>query len=466
MKKTLVMILTVLASLLFIISASADPAQRLDAVFALESEVEYTVSLAPLVDNKYTSFVTIEPGSRLLIKADSAAWVYVKFHANAPESFSIQAEDKSIIKHSNGFLHDTVAIPVSNVIALFSEEPMQITEIEVYSEGTLPKNVQRWENTLSKCDILITSTHSDDDTLFFGALAAEQASYGRMIQTVFVCNHSNELHRLNELLDGQWTLGITAYPIFGEFEDFYSMSLAKAQEQFDVDALSDFLVSAIRRTRPKVVITHDVNGEYGHGAHRLVSLLTRKAVEISNDASYFPDSAERFGTHEPQKTYIHLYKENPIVLDVKKKLDSLGGATPFYVAQQAYVCHKSQHKWDFAVTTTGTDDCTRFGLYKTTVECDLKSKDVLNGITPYIPSVSATSTMPDALSMRKKSENTTPGHEISEKYEALAFFTHDSNGNITKAPKSSVVACFCILILLAAFVFISSLTKIINRNKR
>ena len=466
MKKSLILILSILASLLFVISTSADQAQRLDAVFAIESDVKHTGSLAPLADNKYTSFITVEPGSKLLIKADSTAWVYVKFHASAPTSFSVQAEDKSIVTHSNGFLHDTVAIFPSNVVRLFSDEPMQITEIEVYGEGTLPKSVQRWENTLSKCDILITSTHSDDDTLFFGALAAEQIAYGRMVQTVFVCNHSNELHRLNELLDGQWTLGITAYPIFGEFEDFYSMSLAKAQEQFDIDALSDFLVSAIRRTRPKVVITHDVNGEYGHGAHRLVSLLTRKAVEISNDASYFPKSAERFGTHEPQKTYIHLYKENPIKLDVKKKLDSLGGATPFSIAQQAYACHKSQQKWDFAVTTTGTDDCTRFGLYKTTVECDLKSKDVLNGITPYIPSVSSTSTMPSAQTMRKKSEDTTPGHKTGDKYEALAFFAHDSNGNITKAPKSSVVACFSILILLALLVFIASVIKINNQRKR
>ncbi|MBQ4137355.1 MAG: PIG-L family deacetylase [Clostridia bacterium] len=465
MKKTFILIFTVLAAFSLIISASAVEAKKLDAVFSVEAETKYTGSLAPLADNKYTSFVTLEPGSSLVIKADNTAWVYVKFHGNAPSSYCVQAEDNSVIKHSNGFLHDTVKIPVSNITKLYSDEPMQITEIEVYSDGTLQGNIQRWENTLSKCDILITSTHSDDDTLFFGALAAEQASYGRMVQTVFVCNHSNELHRLNELLDGQWTLGITAYPIFGEFEDYYSMSLAKAQEQFDVDAVSDFLVSAIRRTRPKVVITHDVNGEYGHGAHRLVSLLTRKAVEVSNDATYFPESAERFGTHEPQKTYIHLYKENQIVLDVKKKLDSLNGATPFSVAQKAYGCHKSQHKWDFAVTTSGTDDCTRFGLYKTTVECDLKSKDVLNGITPYIPSVSATSTAPSALSMRAKSKDTTPEHKPENKYEALAFFTHDSNGNITKAPKSSVVACFSILIFFSLFILITSLIKIHIQRK-
>jgi LmbE family N-acetylglucosaminyl deacetylase len=273
---------------------------------------------------------------------------------------------------------------------------MQITEIEVYSNGTLPKNVQRWENTLSKCDILITSTHSDDDTLFFGALAAEQASYGRMIQTVFVCNHSNELHRLNELLDGQWTLGITAYPIFGEFEDFYSMSLAKAQEQFDVDALSDFLVSAIRRTRPKVVITHDVNGEYGHGAHVLVATALTEVITYSEDPTKFPESAEKYGLWTPKKTYLHLYEENQIVMDWDTPYDSLGGKTPFEMSQIGFGYHKSQHwtwfyPWIYGKNGKKITKATEiekfspcnYGLYQTSVGEDVLKNDFTENIVPY-----------------------------------------------------------------------------------
>ncbi len=455
MKKAIICLIIVIISSVSLLSVSADTARKLDFTPSLDTSTEAEVSYTALSDGNYTTYIVIEPGEKLIIDTEDAEWVYVKFRLQSPKSYSIICEDGQVIsKGESGFLHELSRICKSNTIALCSDERMSITELELYSEGELPKSVQRWEPTFEVCDILITSTHPDDDTLFFGALAAEQAALGRTVQTVFICNCEKMPDRANELLDGQWTLGITAYPIFGVFEDYYSMSLEKAKSQFDIAKLAEFIVSAIRRTRPQVVITHDINGEYGHGAHMLVSELTLKAIGDSADKSYHPLSEQMYGTHQVLKTYVHLYEQYPIILDVNRAMAELGGATPFSVAENAYDCHKSQHVWDLKVTTCGTSDCRRFGLFNSAVECDIKSNDILNGIVPISPTVSETAEGSPELAclLTSDSDNdTSVKHEVS----------------LTQVSESSVVACFTILlasVLIAAVYFIVMFIKEKTRN--
>lgn len=353
-----------------------------------------------LSDNNYKTKLVLEPGDTLRLHAENIAYLYIKFYASAPESYNVKlinpnadTENKELKLGQKGFLHDLTKFDTpSEIIEITSNQQMAIAEIELYLQGNLPENVQRWEDSFSVCDILVISTHSDDDTLFFGALIAENTAKNRLVQTMFICDHRKESHRLNELLDGQWTLGVTAYPIIGDFPDLYSMKLELAESQYDTDAMSGFIVESIRRTNPSVVVTHDVNGEYGHGAHKLVSKLTREAVDNCSDYNYYSDSAEMYGIHTPKKTYLHLYEENSIILEVDKVYESLTYKTPFETAKAAYDCHVSQHKWDdLEVTKHGTNDCRLFGLYKSEVEFDITSSDVMSEIIQATPSVSSVS---------------------------------------------------------------------------
>ncbi|MBQ7820775.1 MAG: PIG-L family deacetylase [Clostridia bacterium] len=472
MKKISLPALILLIAFVLLLSVSADTSKKLAFSYEIETPSEITSPLAGIQDGKYTSKLTLEAGNILRMKTENAAWINIKFYGSAPTSYTLavindgDAENAQTLEPGGtGFLHEVTKLPVCDEIMLTSNERMMIAEIELYSDGTLPSTVQQWEKSLSKCDILVISTHSDDDTLFFGALTAEQAAKGRLIQTAFICSHSEELHRLNEMLDGQWTLGVTAYPIVGTFYDHYSTSLAGAEKQFDSQAMSEYIVECIRRTRPQVLVTHDINGEYGHGAHRLTSKLTREALDICADSSVYPESAEKYGVHEPLKTYIHLYKQNEIILNVRASLDELGNATPFSVAEDAYDCHVSQQKWDFAVTTRGTNDCRRFGLFKTLVDCDVTDTDIMNGVTPVFPPVSATSSMNSDNTVRNISSRSTLMHTDSNVFEPFSFFSHDGNGHETKVPKSSVAICFVILMVLAASALAVSIRNLI-RNKR
>ena len=84
------------------------------------------------------------------------------------------------------------------------------------------------------------------------------------------------------------SLGITAYPIIGEFPDIASRSLAHAYSVYDETKILHYQIELIRRFRPDVILAHDIKGEYGHGAHMLNTDILRKAIEESNDSQRLP----------------------------------------------------------------------------------------------------------------------------------------------------------------------------------
>ena len=55
-------------------------------------------------------------------------------------------------------------------------------------------------------------------------------------------------------------------------------ALEEAEEQFDHDECLEYVVETIRRFKPQVLVTHDENGEYGHGGHMYVSKLVREVT--------------------------------------------------------------------------------------------------------------------------------------------------------------------------------------------
>ncbi len=459
MKIFIISCLILLCALLSALCISAEDTVSQKLYYDCELDSGKILKSTILSDNDYTTKLVIEPGDTLRLYAENCAYLYIKFYASAPNSYNVKlissyagTEDKELKLGQNGFLHDLTKLDItSDIIEIASIQQMTIAEIELYSQGELPKNIQRWENSLSACDILVISTHADDDTLFFGALIAENTAVSRLVQTAFICDHGKEPHRLNELLDGQWTLGATAYPIIGNFPDLYSMQLELAESQYDTDAMRGFIVESIRRTKPSVVVTHDVNGEYGHGAHRLVSKLTREAVDVCSDYDYYSDSAEKYGVHSPKKTYLHLYEENPIVLDVDRVYLSLTHKTPFETAKAAYACHVSQHKWkDLEVTKSGTNDCRRFGLYKSETEFDKASNDIMSGIMPIIPCVSSVSMVSET-----KQEKTTAVNSVT----SLQTTSHDQLKAYTHS-EYFILTCIVSLTVFSAFVLIRLIKRI------
>lgn len=296
-------------------------------------------------------------------------------------------------------LTELFGCPVSEVTLSFSA-PTRLTELYAF-QGELPSWVQIWSDPCEKADLCLMTTHADDEQLFFaGILPYYAGEKGLAVQVIYFTDHVNEPGRRHELLSGLWTVGVRAYPVISPFPDLYSTSEKQAENQFSSRGFSrsdviSFQVEMLRRFRPLVVVGHDPEGEYGHGQHRLNSSTLREAVALSADEAAFPASAEKYGTWDVPKTYLHLYPENPIEMNWDVPLAAFDGKTAFQVSQEGFACHKSQQYTWFRTWLRGnsgeiknasqirTYSPCQYGLFRSTVGADEAKNDFFEHLKSY-----------------------------------------------------------------------------------
>lgn len=234
------------------------------------------------------------------------------------------------------FLHQYLEIEPSKTISIADAQPASVFVFD----GTEPPDwVQRWEPPCEKADLLLISAHADDEQLFFAGLLPYYAVVrGYQVQVAYATDHLSQPVRHHERLDGLWGVGIRNYPVSGGINDLYSESYEQALSnlrQYDISE-EDIIAwekELIARFEPQVIVTHDFEGEYGHGMHRLVSGTLKQAVA---DAEAYPFL---------KKVYFHLYDSARIELScIDQSSYELGGLTPFQITQQkGFSSHKSQH---------------------------------------------------------------------------------------------------------------------------
>ena len=256
---------------------------------------------------------------------------------------------------------------------------LPLCEMRVFGAGELPPDVQDWQPTCEKADLMLIVAHPDDEYIFFGGLLPTLArAEGRHVAVVYLTFAGER--RLLELLNGLWTAGVREYPILLPWRDRYSASLSKAYGLWNQDMVLDKLAELINAYRPEVVVTHDINGEYGHGAHKLCGDASLKVIRDGYRALDW----------QPKKLYLHLWAENQIMLDWETPLEALGGQTALNVARQAFSCHESQQGFDarlkngklykFAVASHDIFDNALFGLAYTSVGPDEAKNDFMENI--------------------------------------------------------------------------------------
>ena len=349
-----------------------------------------------LFDDDFNTGVDFEGGTTLTFKAsEPISSLYIKWDA-VPTATTLKDGDKEVTVGQNGFVHEFVPLSGSNSEATLTipDGGIKIADVYAFSGDDLPDFVQKWNEPWDKADILFISTHSDDEVLFFGGMIPIYTNEHRArVQVAYFTDFFlTETYRVHEFLDGLWTMGVDHYPQFGKFYDNYSESLEEAEEQFDHDECLSFIVEVIRKFKPQVVVTHDIEGEYGHGGHRYVSKLVREAVEITGDDTKESESAQKYGAWDVPKTYLHLYAENPIETDTRAPLSDFGGKCALDVAKEAYKKHLSQ-QWMWFYVDDGYDEngekndyqysCAKYGLYRTTVGDDTGTNDVMENLVPY-----------------------------------------------------------------------------------
>ncbi|MDO5323945.1 MAG: PIG-L family deacetylase [Clostridia bacterium] len=281
-------------------------------------------------------------------------------------------------------------LPETKYVFLQMTAPDQaIAELRVFGPGELPENVHVWNPPVEKAELMVVSTHQDDELIFFGGtIPYYTVAQNRPTVVVYMANCGRS--RRQEALNGLWAMGVRNYPQFINLKDKRVKSIEEGLKLWGgQDHVLEELAACIRCYRPEVIVTHDLDGEYGHNQHKITARLMQQAIDAAADASRFPESAAAYGTWQVKKLYIHLYGENQVNMPWKVPLEELGGRTPLEVARLGYAEHASQQKY-FQVEDGGKYDNSIFGLYFTTVGLDSGANDMFENIPTPTPEITPT----------------------------------------------------------------------------
>ncbi|HPJ01877.1 MAG TPA: phosphodiester glycosidase family protein [Candidatus Limiplasma sp.] len=354
-----------------------------------------------MIDGQYTTFFQTNGVKQPYVTVTSPAGidaygVYICF-AVQPDNWLLQTMVKgewyTVAEMTNEFMHVYIPLYGTKTFRIIAVEngkkqEISINEIFVFTQGDIPDWVQRWEPTPTDADLMFLVAHPDDELIFLGGAIPTYAVEQQRKVVVVYMTYSNTTRR-SELLNGLWAMGMRQYPVMGEFWDKYSKSMDTVADAWGLKKANTFAVEAVRRYKPKVIVTHDFDGEYGHGAHMVTAKVAERAYQYAGDAEYYTDSAEEYGVWQPLKLYAHLYPENQILMDWSKPLQNMGGKTGLELAMEAYALHITQAGAGVSVEETGTEYDNRvFGLVYSEVGKDVRKNDFLENVlepVTYVP---------------------------------------------------------------------------------
>jgi len=420
MKKYLLLLL-----ILIPIKVYADEATEITKNCSIQINNQVTTRLT---DGNVKTYSKINAGGELSVTANneqSIKQLYIVYEIASKTGIITSSDGSTTNVGKDGFLHEYINLNnVTNSIKIKYDEDVTISEIRIFGEGETPKDVQKWEKE-DKTDLMIFSTHADDEQLFFAGVMPTYINEGKKVHVVYLARHDVGGYyapsRLHEQLDGLWTLGVTDYPTFGLIPDAYSESLAVAENQiknagFTDDDIILFDVKALRTYKPKVVLGHDENGEYGHGQHRLNTFTLKQAIEKSQDSSYVVEGLEAYSV---PKFYIHLYDmENITTLNYDLPLEKYDGKTAYEVSKEGYAKHLSQQYTWFTDWLRGKNSSytsatqitkynpTYWGLYKSDVGPDVNKNDLFENIVEEkkVETIETDESQKENANIKKKKE--------------------------------------------------------------
>ena len=287
-------------------------------------------------------------------------------------------EWENVLEHPGAYFNEYIAFgePLSKfrIRPVAKEDKFAIIKLQVIGEGDVPDWVEQWQPFEGKADLMVLVAHADDELLYMGGVIPYYSGeMGKKVIVVYIAQMNG--FRNVELLDGLWHCGVRNYPEMpsSKFKDQWCTGLKKCLRIWNEEKLLSYVTELIRKYRPDVIVTHDVNGEYGHGAHKACSYAVQKCVEKAADPKAYPESAAQYGPWQVKKAYLHLYQSDlgMIDFDWRQPLEAFGGKNAFEIAAEAFSMHRSQAaSGKYKVEDFGKYDNSLFGLFYSTVGND------------------------------------------------------------------------------------------------
>jgi LmbE family N-acetylglucosaminyl deacetylase len=157
-----------------------------------------------------------------------------------------------------------------------------------------------WQVTTEPVDLLVVLPHPDDESSATGGILAKYAAAG-LRTAVIVCTGGEEgaIHdpdldyaeafprlaaiRERELRAACDLLGVAELRLLGYRDSGMAGSTANAHPDAfinaDLDAAADRLAALVRALKPRVIVTENEDGTYGHPDHRMCHRVTVRAWE-------------------------------------------------------------------------------------------------------------------------------------------------------------------------------------------
>ena len=150
-----------------------------------------------LKDNNENSYLSISKGSTISITSEEDIYgIYIIYELSS-QTGNININNKNINIGVNNFLHEYIDLKEnkSKELTITYDNDVKIGEIYVIGEGEIPEYVEIWKTPCEKADVLLFSTHSDDEQLFFLGLLptyVARGAYTHVIVHVIFLDYQND----------------------------------------------------------------------------------------------------------------------------------------------------------------------------------------------------------------------------------------------------------------------------------
>jgi LmbE family N-acetylglucosaminyl deacetylase len=223
-----------------------------------------------------------------------------------------------------------------------------------------------WQPPPNKITVLAVFAHPDDEGIFFGGALPYYSAVLNLPTMILCMADGNETLRQDELRCAAWTYGLRYEPLFGHFANFLSAWITNSPYTNSTDITWDLwadgvfqgdgsdveagktraincVAEAIRRYRPDVIITQDVNGETGHDNHKAASYATIQAFFVAADPNATATNLVGLPPWQAQKLYVHLYPTNRLFhKSWEIPYQALANLTAHQAVNIGLSCHVSQ----------------------------------------------------------------------------------------------------------------------------